>query len=142
MMPTDYPVRICAAGLCVWSHRFVCVCMYMWTKKRAVWGLTTRKSPVSVIYCSLVKFNGQKRGLLCQAIRSGKGIWNHSINGMEKGSGKLYYGKPRLVYMHCSYANAERQHATVAVQTRPTISLQVQSVLTVLRAHRVCSVEL
>ena len=97
MMPTDYPVRICAAGLCVWSHRFVCVCMYMWTKKRAVWGLTTRKSPVSVIYCSLVKFNGQKRGLLCQAIRSGKGIWNHSINGTEKGSGKLYYGKPRLV---------------------------------------------
>ena len=64
--------------------------MYMWTKKRAVWGLTTRKSPVSVIYCSLVKFNGQKRGLLCQAIRSGKGIWNHSINGTEKGSGKLY----------------------------------------------------
>ena len=80
-----YPVRVCAAGLCVWSRRFVCVymyvCMYMWTKKRAVWGLTTGKSPVSVIYCLLVEFNGQKRGLLCQAIRSGKEIWNHSING-------------------------------------------------------------
>ena len=61
--------------------------------------------------------------------------------GLEKGSGKLYYAKPRLVYMQCSYAmlaNAERQQAT-AVQTtvHTTISLQVQSVLTVLRAHRV-----
>ena len=66
----------------------VCVCMYVCMyvyiyvdKKRTVWGLTTGKSPVSVIYCSLVEFNGQKRGLLCQAIRSGKEIWNHSING-------------------------------------------------------------
>ena len=91
----------------------------MWTKKRAVWGLTTEKSPVSVIYCLLAEFDGQKSGLLCQAIRSGKEIWNHSINGTEKGPGKLYYGKPRLVYLHCSYVmltHAERQHAT-AVQT-------------------------
>ena len=39
--------------------------------------------------------------------------------GREKGSGKLYYRKPHLVYMQCSYAmliNAERQHDT-AVQT-------------------------
>ena len=84
-------------GLCVY------VCMYVYVdKKRAVWGLTTGKSPVSVIYCLLVEFNGQKRGLLCQAIHSGKEIWNHSINGMEKGPGKLYYSrKPRLVYLQC-----------------------------------------
>ena len=66
------------------------VCMYVWIyvcicgQKRAVWGLTTWKSPISVIYCLLVKFNGQKRGLLCQAICSGKEIWNHSINGTKK----------------------------------------------------------
>ena len=72
-------------GLCT----YVCVCMYMWTKKRAVWGLTTGKSPVSVIYCSLIEFNSQKWGLLRQAIHSEKEIWNHSINGMEKGSWKI-----------------------------------------------------
>ena len=51
-----------------------------------------------------------------QAICSGKEI---SVNGMEEGFQKLYYGKPLLVYMQCSYemlANAECQHAT-AVQT-------------------------
>ena len=40
------------------------VCMYVAIyvdKKWAVWGLTTGKSPISVIYCSLVEFNGQKR---------------------------------------------------------------------------------
>ena len=37
-----YPVRVCAAGLCVWSRRFVCVrtyvyiYIYMSTKKQAV----------------------------------------------------------------------------------------------------------
>ena len=25
----NYPVRVCAAGLCVWSRRFVYVCMYV-----------------------------------------------------------------------------------------------------------------
>ena len=70
----------------------MCVCMYIYVdKKQAVWGLTctTGKSPVSVIYCSLVEFNGQKRGLLHQAIRSGKEIWNYSINGTEEGSWKI-----------------------------------------------------
>ena len=32
-----YPVRVCAAGLCVWLRRFVYVCLYiyvyMWPKK-------------------------------------------------------------------------------------------------------------
>ena len=61
------------------------------------------------------------------------------FTGQEKGSGKLYYSKPHLVYMHCSYAmltNAERQHAT-AVQTYK--SRQIQSVMTVLGIHRVCA---
>ena len=62
----------------------VCVCIC-----GQKWAVTTGKSPVSVIYCLLVKFNGQKRGLLCQAIRSEKEIWNHSINGTKKGSWKI-----------------------------------------------------
>ena len=68
---------MCSRVMCLVAS--VCVCMCMWViyvdKKRAARGLTTRKSPVSVIYCLLVKFNGQKRGLLCQVIHSGKEIW-------------------------------------------------------------------
>ena len=47
-----YPVRICAAGLCIWLHRFVyvCVCIYiwvyMWTKKRAFGVLTLENLPL------------------------------------------------------------------------------------------------
>ena len=41
---------------------FVYVCIYV-GKKKDVWGLTTGKSPVSIIYCSLVEFNGQEKGL-------------------------------------------------------------------------------
>ena len=103
-------------SLCAWSYRAyvlghvgryvglcmyicMCVCVYVYVdKKRAVWGLTTRKFSISVIYCSLVEFNGQNGGLLCQAIHSEKEIWSHSINGTEKDPGKLYYGKPHLVY--------------------------------------------
>ena len=50
-----YPVRVCAAGLCVWSRRFVCVRTYMYiymsTKKQAVQCLTSRKSPAK---CNLL----------------------------------------------------------------------------------------
>ena len=60
--------------VCVCVYVYIYIYIYMWTKKRAVWGLTTRKSPVNVIYCLPVEFNGQKRGLLCQAIHSGKEI--------------------------------------------------------------------
>ena len=50
---------------------YMCVGIYV-DKKQAVWGLTIGKSPISEIYCSLVKLNGQTRGLLCQAIYSEK----------------------------------------------------------------------
>ena len=75
----------------VWSCRFVYVCVYVYVDKimGCLGYITTGKSPVSVIYCSLIEFNGQKRGLLCQVIRSGEKIWNHSINGMEKESWKI-----------------------------------------------------
>ena len=33
----NYPVCVCAVGLCVWSRWFV----YMWPKKQVVLGLTT-----------------------------------------------------------------------------------------------------
>ena len=100
------PVRVCTAGLCVWSRQFVyvcIVCMYVCMyvcicgQKRDVWDFTIGKSPVSVIYCSLVEFNGQKSGLLCQVIHSGKKFGTILLMGWENGSGKLYYGKPHLV---------------------------------------------
>ena len=41
---------------------YVCNYAYMYVlcgqQKRAVWGLTTEKSPISVIYCLLVEFKG------------------------------------------------------------------------------------
>ena len=46
--------------------------------------LTAWRSFIGVTYCSLVKFNGQKRGLLHQVIHSWKEIWKHSINGTEE----------------------------------------------------------
>ena len=71
-------------------------------------------SPVSVIYCSLVEFNSQKRGLQCQAIRSGKEIWNHSINGTEKGSWKivLWQATPCLNAMQLCMSYAMLTNAT------------------------------
>ena len=65
-----------------------CACIY-YDKKGLFGVLPLEKSPVSVIYCSLVEFNGQKVGLLCQATCSGKEIRKHSINGMEKGFRKI-----------------------------------------------------
>ena len=65
----------------------VCVRIYICEQKRAVWGLTTEKSPVSTIYCLFVEFNG--KNLLHQTICFGKEIWNHSINRMEEGFRKI-----------------------------------------------------
>ena len=70
----NYPVHVCAAGLCVSKLvTSVCVCMYVCMyvcgyvdKNRLFRVLPLKKSPVSVIYCSLIEFNGQKRGSLCQ----------------------------------------------------------------------------
>ena len=83
MLVSCYPVHVCAVGLCVWLCRFMCTykCI-MWPKKLVVWGLTAQKSFFGAIYCSLIKFNHQKRSLLCQL---GKEIWRLSINGMRKG---------------------------------------------------------
>ena len=134
------------ASVCV--HNYMCI--YMWPKKLAVWGLTTWKPLVGVIYFLLVKFNCQKRSFLCQVIPPGKEILKHSINGTEekKVFGKLYYGRatPRLCAMRlCNrmqcYTNAYlpgRQQAIATAVCRPTISLQVESVLIMLSAHRVC----
>ena len=35
------------------------------------------------------------------------------LTGRKKGSGKLYYGKPRLVYLHACLQNANTQLCTV-----------------------------
>ena len=110
-------VHVCAAGLCI----CLCMCAYIIyvAKKLAVWGLTTWKPPVSVIYCSLVKYNSQKGAHYARWFIQGKKFRSNLLTGREMGSVKLYYDKPCLVYMQCSYempANAEQQHAT-AVQT-------------------------
>ena len=96
---------------------YVYIYIYMWPKT-GCWGLTTWKSIVCWIYCLLIEFNRQKRSLLRQVIRSGKGIWRHSINATEKG-----FLENCITLSHASY----NLHA--AIQCRPTISLQVQSVL-------------
>ena len=91
-------------------------------KKWAVLGLTTGKSPVSVIYCSLVEFNGQKGAYYDTQFVQGKKFGTILLAGQKKGSRKLYYSKPcfAIVYMQYSqYAmltNAEHQHTTT-VQT-------------------------
>ena len=92
-----YPVRICAAGLCIWLHRFVYVyvCVYIFGyicgPKTGFWGLNTGKSPASVIYCSLVVFNDQKKGAYyARGFLLGKKYGtNHSINRTEEGFWKI-----------------------------------------------------
>ena len=111
-------------------------------QKRAVWGLTTEKSPVSVIYCLLVEFKSQERGLLCKAIRSGKEMSNYFfINWTKEGFRKIVlHFKPHLVYMHCSYAmltNAECQHVTAC-----SADLQYCYRYSALSTQGMCSVKL
>ena len=65
-----------------------CACIY-YDKKGLFGVLPLEKSPVGVMYCLLVEFNGQKGGLLFQATCSGKEIWKHSINGTGKGFQKI-----------------------------------------------------
>ena len=79
-------------------------------KKQTVYGLTTWKSPVSVIYCLLVEFNSQKGAYYASRFVQGKKFGTILLMGWEKGSGKLHYGKPRLVYMQCSYAGLHSEN--------------------------------
>ena len=112
-----YPVCICTGGL---LFGCVCLCMCHVAKKRTVWGFTTWKFPISVIYCSLVEYNCQK----CQVIHSGIEIRKHSINGTREWLWKtvFWFKKHALstynaaTCMQLVLANAEQQHAT-AVQT-------------------------
>ena len=60
------PVRICATELlCIWSHRFVYVCMYMWSKNWLFSDLLLENLLLSVICCLLFKFKRLQCGLLC-----------------------------------------------------------------------------
>ena len=99
------------------GHVSLCFCIYV-TQKLAVWGLTAWKSPVSVIYCSLV--DAKKGAYYTRWFVQGK---TFLLTGWEKGSWKLYYGQLHLIYMQnaASYAmlfvfRTACQHAT-AVQT-------------------------
>ena len=54
----------------------VCVCMPVYAAKNRHFGvLLLEKSPVSVIYCLLLEFNAQTKGLLCQATCLEKKNW-------------------------------------------------------------------
>ena len=76
----------------------VCACAYFWLK-RLFEVLPLTKSPVSVTYCSFVKFSCQKGAYYTRRFER---IHKLSIKGMGEGFGKLYYGKlPHLVYMQC-----------------------------------------
>ena len=63
--------------------------VYMWTKKLAVWGLTTEKYLISVICYSLVKFNGKKGVYYARWFIQGKKFRTISINGMGEGFRKI-----------------------------------------------------
>ena len=77
------------------------ICGYA-DKKLAVWGHTTGNFPVSVIYCSFVEFNGQKGAYYARRFVLGEKFGTILLaRRRKKGSRKLYYGKPYLVYMQC-----------------------------------------
>ena len=139
-----YPVRVCAAGLCVWLCRFVYVCMYICGQKTGCLGSyhLSRKFPVSATY------------LYCLGLTAKKGTYYviycekkiGTITGWKKGLEKLYFGKPCLIYMQFNNAmltNAERQHTT-AVQTYNITNIPTGTVCTdsAQSAQGTCSVEL
>ena len=82
-----YPVHVCTVELCVWSHWFVYVCLYMYIcgQKNDYLGSYCLQISHQLIYCLLFEYNHKKGGLLHQAVCSGKEIWRHSINGTGKG---------------------------------------------------------
>lgn len=67
--------------MCVYTYVYVGI---ICGQKQDVWGLTmcTEKFSINVIYCSVIKFNSQKGGSLCQAIYLGK---EFAINEMGEG---------------------------------------------------------
>ena len=80
------------------------------------------------------------------AIYSEKKTGTILLMGWKKGLGKLYFGKPCLVYMQFNNAmltNAERQHTT-AVQTYNITNIPTGTVCTdsAQSAQGTCSVEL
>ena len=129
---------VCMCDVCM------CACMYVYVaQKTGCLESLCLKISHSVIYCSLVEFNHQKRSLLCQA---GKVIRNHSNNyngGTGEGFRKLHYAKPCLstcnaaTFVHCMQC-WWMQNANMQLLCRSTILLQVQSLLTVLSVHSVC----
>ena len=95
------------------------MCLCNVDKIRAFCGFTTRKSSAIVIFCSLVEFNDQKGAYYARRFILRKKFGAILLTRQKKGPGKLYYGKPRLVYRYAyvMITNAERQHTTAAVQT-------------------------
>ena len=132
---------ICIHRIQICSGYYICV--HVCGQNPAVCGLTAWKSPVSVIYCLHGKFNRWIRGYARWFIQ-GKKFRSILLIGREKAFGKLYYGKPHLVYMQCSYAilmNTEHQHDTAA-QTYNIATSTVCTEQYLVCTHIMCFVEL
>ena len=90
---------ICIHHIQMCSGHYICV--HVCGQNPAVCGLTAWKSPVSVIYCLHAEFNCLIRGYSRPFIQ-GKKFRSILLIGREKGSRKLYYHKPHLVYTHAA----------------------------------------
>ena len=66
MAPSVYNYPVHAVELCIWLHRFVYVCpsVCLYGQKQLFRVLTLEISHISVIYCTFVEYNHQKRGSL------------------------------------------------------------------------------
>ena len=121
-------------------HLVTSVCVCVFGPKLAVWDFTTWESPVSVIDCSPIAFNYQKRSLLHQAIEfiQEKKFGSIVLTGWEKGSWKLYYGScsrgASCTVLSRSWTS--QPHMRLKLHTTE-LSVQ-QSTMTVLSKCRVC----
>ena len=116
LLLSNYPVCVCAAGLCVWLRRFVFA--YIYANKNGLFGVLPLKN-LPLVQFTACLLNLMEKTYSTRRFVLGKKFGTILLTGWKKGSGKLYYGKSRLVYIQCSYAvltNAEHQHTT-AVQT-------------------------
>ena len=79
---------ICAYALqgFAFDHISLCICVYvyMWQKKLVVWGLTTWKSLVGAMYCSLIKLNRQKGAYYARWFIQRKKFGGILLTGQER----------------------------------------------------------
>ena len=113
-----YPVRVCAAGLCVWLRRFVYACMYVYVcvyvaKKIDLFSvLPFEKFLLSILYYLILEFTRLQIGFYVQRVVQTE---QFVCVLFKTGSGILHYGMPSLTLCNCnitssSARSASRQH--------------------------------